>query len=59
MTMTPARAEQLYEDDFLAWTRLQAKELRRFARTRPNVQLDLGRIEDWWPVWGDPPEPAG
>ena len=42
--MTPARAEQLYEDDFFAWSRLQAKELRRFARTRPNVPLDLGHI---------------
>jgi hypothetical protein len=46
MAMTPARAEQLYEDDFFAWTRLQAKELRRFARTRPNVPLDLGHIAE-------------
>jgi hypothetical protein len=27
-------ATDLYEDDFFAWTQLQAKELRRFARTR-------------------------
>ena len=31
--MTSARAEQLYADDFYAWTQLQAKELRRLART--------------------------
>ena len=31
----------LYENDFYAWTQLQAKELRRFARTRPNLPLDL------------------
>jgi Domain of unknown function DUF29 len=46
MAMIPARAEELYENDFFAWTRLQAKELRRFARTRPNVPLDLGRIAE-------------
>lgn len=42
--MNTGRAEQLYEDDFYAWTQLQAKELRRFARTRPNLPLDLSHI---------------
>jgi len=38
--------EQLYEDDFYAWTQTQAKELRRFARSRPNVALDLAHIAE-------------
>ena len=38
------RGRDLYEDDFYAWTRVQAKELRRFARMRPNLPLDLGHI---------------
>jgi hypothetical protein len=46
MAMTPARAEQLYEDDFYAWTQLQAKELRRFARSRPNLPLDLAHLAE-------------
>ncbi len=37
---------QLYEDDFYAWTQTQAKELRRFARSRPNVPLDLAHIAE-------------
>jgi hypothetical protein len=36
----------LYEDDFYAWTQLQAKELRRFARSRPNLPLDLPHIAE-------------
>ena len=44
--MTTAHAERLYEDDFYAWTRLQAKELRRFARLRPNLPLDLAHIAE-------------
>ncbi len=36
----------LYEDDFFAWTRMQAKELRRFARTRPNLPLDLEHLAE-------------
>jgi hypothetical protein len=44
--MSTARPEQLYETDFYAWTRAQAKELRRFARTRPNVPLDLGHLAE-------------
>jgi hypothetical protein len=39
-------AAELYEDDFYAWTQLQAKELRRFARSRPNLPLDLGHIAE-------------
>jgi hypothetical protein len=37
---------QLYETDFYAWTRQQAGELRRFARTRPNLPLDLEHIAE-------------
>jgi hypothetical protein len=38
--------EQLYDSGFFAWTQLQAKELRRFARTRPNVDLDVRHIAE-------------
>ena len=41
--MTPS---QLYDTDFYAWTRQQATELRRFARTRPNLPLDLEHIAE-------------
>jgi hypothetical protein len=44
--MSTVRPEQLYEADFYAWTRVQAKELRRLARTRPNVPLDLAHIAE-------------
>ena len=44
--MTTVRADRLYDDDFLAWTRLQAKKLRRFGRTRPNVGLDVRHIAE-------------
>ena len=37
---------QLYEADFYAWTRRQATALRRFARTRPNLPLDLEHIAE-------------
>jgi uncharacterized protein DUF29 len=36
----------LYEHDFYAWTQAQAKELRRFARSRPNLPLDLAHIAE-------------
>jgi hypothetical protein len=39
-------APELYEEDFYAWTQLQASELRRFARTRPNLPLDLPHIAE-------------
>lgn len=38
------RLEQLYEEDFYAWTRDQAKALRRLRSTRPNVELDLNHL---------------
>jgi len=44
--MSATRPEQLYETDFYAWTQGQAKELRRFARTRPNLPLDLAHIAE-------------
>ena len=44
--MRTRSAAELYEDDFYAWTQLQAKELRRFARTRPNLPLDLPHIAE-------------
>ena len=44
--MGTAGVDRLYEDDFFAWTQQQAKELRRFARTRPNVPLDLSHISE-------------
>jgi Domain of unknown function DUF29 len=44
--MSATQPEQLYEADFYAWTREQAKELRRLARTRPNVPLDLAHIAE-------------
>jgi Domain of unknown function DUF29 len=44
--MSATRPEQLYESDFYAWTQAQAKELRRFAKTRPNLPLDLAHIAE-------------
>jgi hypothetical protein len=44
--MSVRQPEQLYETDFYAWTRAQAKELRRFARTRPNLRLDLAHLAE-------------
>ena len=44
--MSATRPEQLYETDFYAWTQAQAKELRRFARTRPNLPLDLAHLAE-------------
>jgi hypothetical protein len=39
-----SRLEQLYEDDFYAWTRDQAKALRRLADARPNDAVDFARL---------------
>lgn len=36
----------LYERDFYAWTQAQARELRRFAATRPNISLDLPHLAE-------------
>jgi Domain of unknown function DUF29 len=44
MSTTPL--SQLYGADFYAWTRQQAKELRRLAKTRPNLPLDLEHIAE-------------
>jgi hypothetical protein len=44
--MSTHPAERLYEHDFFAWTQLQARELRRFARSRPNVPLDLEHLAE-------------
>jgi Domain of unknown function DUF29 len=44
--MSSLDRQQLYDADFFAWTQLQAKELRRFARTRPNVALDVRHIAE-------------
>ena len=44
--MSATRTEQLYKSDFYAWTQAQAKELRRFAESRPNLPLDLAHIAD-------------
>ena len=44
--MSHRPSADLYEDDFYAWTQLQAKELRRFARARPNLPLDLAHIAE-------------
>ena len=41
-----ASREDLYERDFYAWTRRQASELRRWAATRPNLDLDLAHIAE-------------
>ena len=44
--MSSVRPEELYESDFYAWSQIQAKELRRLARTRPNLPLDLAHIAE-------------
>jgi Domain of unknown function DUF29 len=44
--MDAMHSRELYEEDFFAWTRSQAKELRRFARSRPNLPLDLEHIAE-------------
>jgi Domain of unknown function DUF29 len=36
--------EQLYENDFYAWTRDQAQALRRLAANRPNLALDFPHL---------------
>ncbi len=44
--MTKVLERDLYEADFFAWTQHQSKELRRFARTRPNLPLDLPHLAE-------------
>jgi hypothetical protein len=36
--------EQLYEEDFYAWTRDQTRALRRLAASRPNLALDFPHL---------------
>jgi Domain of unknown function DUF29 len=43
MTLGPA---DLYEQDFYAWTQRQARELGRFAASRPNLPLDLAHLAE-------------
>jgi hypothetical protein len=46
MAMSKVLERDLYEADFFAWTQQQSKELRRFARTRPNLPLDLPHLAE-------------
>jgi Domain of unknown function DUF29 len=39
-----SRPEQLYEEDFYAWTRAQAQALRHLAASRPNLALDFPHL---------------
>jgi hypothetical protein len=36
--------EELYEQDFYAWTQAQAEALRRLGETRPNLDLDFPHL---------------
>jgi hypothetical protein len=40
------RPDQLYEDDFYAWTRDQARALRRLKTLRLNTGLDLDHLAE-------------
>ena len=68
MPPLPQPAE-LYEQDFYAWTQLQARARHRLAATRPNTALDLPHLAeeiaelgeeqvlgDWWPMDRTNPE---
>ena len=46
MNLERPAGQRLYDEDFFAWTQAQARELRRFARTRPNLPLDLAHIAE-------------
>ena len=41
---------ELYEADFYAWTRYQARELKRLRGSRLNAEIDLGHLIE--EVWG-------
>lgn len=41
-----ARADDLYRQDFYAWTRAQADALRRLAAERWNGPLDLENLAE-------------
>ncbi len=38
------RIEELYEQDFYAWTQAQAEALRRLGEPRPNLDLDFPHL---------------
>ena len=40
------RPNELYEEDFYAWTRHQARELRRLRALRLNTSLDLDHLAE-------------
>lgn len=44
--MSTVSPKELYEADFVAWTRLQAQELRRIGRMRPNAALDCAHLAE-------------
>jgi Domain of unknown function DUF29 len=44
--MSTVSPKDLYVADFIAWTRLQASELRRLARMRPNTALDCVHLAE-------------
>ena len=44
--MSTAPPKELYEADFFAWTQVQARELRRLGRTRPNAALDCAHLAE-------------
>jgi hypothetical protein len=44
--MSTTVQKELYEADFFAWTRLQARELRRLGRMRPNAALDCAHLAE-------------
>jgi hypothetical protein len=41
---------ELYETDFYAWTRYQARELKRLRGSQLNAEIDLGHLIE--EVWG-------
>jgi hypothetical protein len=57
----PTETAPLYERDFYAWTRAQARALRSLRATRPNLPLDLEHLaeeirdlgsEQFWAILG-------
>lgn len=44
--MTARTPGSLYEEDFYAWTQIQARALRRLADSRPNLPLDLAHLTE-------------
>jgi hypothetical protein len=46
MEMSKLQPAELYDRDFFAWTQFQARGLQRFARTRPNLPLDLEHLAE-------------